>query len=117
MKRLTPLKAIRKNCLDCSGGSPAEATNCVIPECPLYEYRLGTNPHRLGVGRRNKAGIPDKPAVGVSEVGVREIDSKTSTHEGGNEQEIDSGEGVAVTEGQASDQNAIGSSLAGDSRE
>ena len=39
MKTLTPLKAIRANCLDCSGGSPAEVRLCVIPDCPLYCYQ------------------------------------------------------------------------------
>ena len=44
--RLTPIKAIRKNCLDCSGGSVSEVRNCVIKECPLFEYRHGKNPNR-----------------------------------------------------------------------
>ena len=98
MKRLSPLKAIRKNCLDCSGGSPTEAGNCVIPECPLYEYRLGTNPRRLGVGRRRKAEFTDKPAVGMSEAGGDEIGAKTPSHEGGNEQGIDSGDPLQTTD-------------------
>jgi len=45
-KILSPIKAIRKNCIECSGGSPKEVKLCVIPECPLYLYRLGTNPNR-----------------------------------------------------------------------
>lgn len=49
---LTPIKAIRKNCLDCSGGSIKDARECVIKDCPLYDYRLGKNPRRRGIGQR-----------------------------------------------------------------
>ncbi len=53
MKDLTPLKAIRKNCLECSSGSSNEVKNCIITDCPLYPYRLGKNPHRKGLGNKN----------------------------------------------------------------
>lgn len=41
---LTPVKAIRKYCLNCSGGSFKEVEKCVISECELYEYRYGKRP-------------------------------------------------------------------------
>jgi hypothetical protein len=50
MKKLTPLKAIRKKCLDCSGGQPSEVKDCIITDCPLLEYRFGKNPRRKGIG-------------------------------------------------------------------
>ena len=50
MKRLTPLKAIRVKCLDCSGFQPSEIRNCGITDCPLYPYRFGKNPNRAGIG-------------------------------------------------------------------
>ena len=53
MKDLTPLKAIRKNCLECSSGSSNEVKNCIITDCPLYPYRLGKNPKRKGMGNSN----------------------------------------------------------------
>lgn len=34
-------KAIRKKCLECSGGYTKEADNCVIKACALYPYRMG----------------------------------------------------------------------------
>ena len=43
---ITPLKAIRLKCLDCSGDSADEVRKCVIPHCPLYPFRLGKNPFR-----------------------------------------------------------------------
>ena len=50
MKRLTPLKAIRAKCLDCSGGQPSEVRECPDTECSLYPYRFGKNPNRKGIG-------------------------------------------------------------------
>lgn len=35
------LKAIRKNCLDCSGGVASEVADCSMKRCPLYPYRMG----------------------------------------------------------------------------
>ena len=43
---LTPMKAIRAKCLDCSGGSIHEVKVCVTPACPLYPFRFGKNPFR-----------------------------------------------------------------------
>lgn len=50
MKSLTPLKAIRKNCLDCSGGSSNEVKICKIEDCSLHRFRFGKNPNRKGIG-------------------------------------------------------------------
>ncbi len=47
-KRLTPLKSIRANCLDCCNGQPKEVRECQITDCPLWTYRFGTNPKRKG---------------------------------------------------------------------
>lgn len=41
---LTPLRAIRKHCLDCSAGSSNEVRNCVIEDCALYPFRYGRRP-------------------------------------------------------------------------
>lgn len=42
-KKLTPLRAIRAKCLDCSG-SVAEVRACPCGSCPLFRYRLGHRP-------------------------------------------------------------------------
>jgi len=47
---ITPIKAIRKKCLECSCGSTYEVKKCVIPECSLYLFRMGKNPNRKGIG-------------------------------------------------------------------
>lgn len=46
MEILTPVKAIRAKCLDCSGGSYDEVRNCPIKDCTLYPYRLGHRPKK-----------------------------------------------------------------------
>jgi hypothetical protein len=53
MDRLTPLKAIRENCMECSGNAN-EVRLCPIKNCPLYLYRFGHNPKRKGVGGNPK---------------------------------------------------------------
>ena len=35
------LKAIRLNCVECSGGSAKEVTECSMKRCALYPYRMG----------------------------------------------------------------------------
>lgn len=44
MKKLTPLKAIRKKCLDCCGGQTKEVTLCSIKTCALHPYKSGHRP-------------------------------------------------------------------------
>lgn len=44
VRRLTPLKAIRSKCLDCSGGSEKEVRECRITSCSLHPYRMGKRP-------------------------------------------------------------------------
>ena len=43
-KKLTPMRAIRAKCLDCSCGNTAEVRECVIKDCALYPYRMGHRP-------------------------------------------------------------------------
>jgi len=40
----TPLKAIRKKCLDCSYYQPKEVRECTCIDCPIYPYRFGRRP-------------------------------------------------------------------------
>ncbi len=51
--RVTPIKAIRKKCLDCSGGSSKEVDLCPIKDCNLYPYRYGKRPETAkGQGKK-----------------------------------------------------------------
>jgi hypothetical protein len=42
---MTPVKAIRAYCLDCSNNQPKEVKLCPHIACPLYEFRMGKNPN------------------------------------------------------------------------
>ena len=44
MKVLTPIKAIRAYCIECSGGMTKEVKLCPVENCPLYPYRMGKRP-------------------------------------------------------------------------
>jgi hypothetical protein len=46
---LTPIKAIRKSCINCAG-SMGEVRKCPATSCPLHPYRMGRNPNRRGIG-------------------------------------------------------------------
>jgi len=60
MKYLTPIRGIRKFCLECSGGSVKEVRKCIIKDCSLYDFRLGKNPRRRGINQ--KKGVVEKNA-------------------------------------------------------
>ena len=40
-KKLTPLKAIRQKCIECSGGSFKEVRECQHDDCSLFNNRFG----------------------------------------------------------------------------
>lgn len=52
IKKLTPMKAIRTKCLDCSNEQPSEVRRCLVTDCALYPYRFGRNPKREGINGR-----------------------------------------------------------------
>jgi hypothetical protein len=49
--RITPMRAIRQKCLECAG-RPKDVRLCQTLDCPLFEFRLGRNPARAGIGGR-----------------------------------------------------------------
>ena len=55
--QLTPVKAIKKHCLECSGNSKKELRECVINNCPLYPYRMGKNPNRKGIKNNGSSNV------------------------------------------------------------
>ena len=63
---VTPLKAIRSYCLQCSGDSPSEVKSCPIADCPLFAYRLGKT------GRTRILTVEQKQTLGKRLVKARE---------------------------------------------
>jgi hypothetical protein len=47
---MTPCRAIKAWCLECSGGSRAEVRKCEATDCPLFPFRKGKNPNRKPPG-------------------------------------------------------------------
>jgi hypothetical protein len=47
LQYLTPVKAIRAHCLECSGHVPSEVRLCQLSNCKLWPYRMGKRPKRL----------------------------------------------------------------------
>ena len=46
MRKITPLKAIRLKCLDCTCNQAKEVTLCTAENCPLYAFRTGHRPQK-----------------------------------------------------------------------
>ena len=42
----TPIKAIRKMCLQCTINQPKEIRLCTVIDCACYPYRMGTRPSK-----------------------------------------------------------------------
>ena len=55
---LSPLKAIRLNCLECVCWSASEVKHCTANICPLFLYRFGKVPGHKGKG--NAASLTKK---------------------------------------------------------
>ena len=54
MRVLTPIKAIRAKCLDCTCNQPKQIRECTITTCALWPYRMGKRPKQeelCGVAR------------------------------------------------------------------
>ena len=75
MKSLTPIKAIRAKCIDCSAGSAKEVRLCPVTACPLWPYRMG---------RRPKADTPEgevhahMSTLAIDELGNAEANVQTT---------------------------------------
>lgn len=73
---LTPCKAIRKFCIECMGSQKAPR-NCENIDCPLFIYRLGTNPKRKGIGGNKVVGKKRQPVKIIPSQDVRTIPLET----------------------------------------
>lgn len=60
--RLTPMRAIRAKCLDCSGGSLTEVRECRVMYCPLRPYRSGKKPGKTLTASSGGHKSPTTPA-------------------------------------------------------
>lgn len=79
MTKRTPLKAIRAKCLDCTNYQNNEIRDCTVTGCPLYDFRMGHNPNRKGIGRNGFAelGKKEKDTEGEEIIDETELGEKT----------------------------------------
>ena len=51
---MSPGKALRLRCLDCSGGAAPEVRACTATRCPAWPFRMGANPWRAPVSEERR---------------------------------------------------------------
>ena len=54
LKVLTPVKAIRAKCMDCTCQQIVEVRNCRITTCALWAYRMGKRPKKGRMVRNSR---------------------------------------------------------------
>ena len=60
---LEPMKAIRAQCIGCSGGSRSEVRKCQVTSCPLYPLRMGHRPQPKDKGSKEAQVSPVHGAI------------------------------------------------------
>lgn len=76
---LTPCKAIHQFCIDCMGSQKGPRI-CENEECPLFIYRLGTNPKRKGIGG-NRQNSLKRHSTNISSSQVTKISERKASSE------------------------------------
>jgi hypothetical protein len=65
MRVLTPIKAIRAKCMDCTCNQPKEIRECTVTRCALWPYRMGRRPKAEELIILEQKGAPSDAAVSV----------------------------------------------------
>ena len=55
--RVSPLRALCLNCLDCCNGSAQEVRLCTAVDCPSWPFRMGKNPWRRKLDQEERAAL------------------------------------------------------------
>lgn len=67
-ERLTRSQAIRKHCVECSGGSVYEANKCTVKKCNLWSYRRGSGWEDPDTGKIEKKAVSEKTIASVKKL-------------------------------------------------
>lgn len=76
--RISPMQAIRRKCVDCSGQQLAEVRRCEAVKCALWPFRSGHHPYtkkgpQEAVSEANPSkGIPTPLTRSSSRIGLQE---------------------------------------------
>ena len=73
-KQNSPITAIRRYCVECSGGGRKEVAECHIYRCPLFPYRFGCMPDTYVAGKEDEVEIINERGKVIKN--VRKKDSK-----------------------------------------
>jgi len=87
------LKAIRRRCLDCSGDSKADVSDCQHFACDLHNFRLGKNP--------NRAMSPEQREVAAARLKANVERAKTAASVDGRNSPTHVGKSAEATRGSA----------------
>ena len=86
--QMSPMQAIRRRCLDCSGQQIAEVKLCEAVTCPLWPFRAGRHPYtrkallEADSGEGPSAGTLEPRSSSPSGIGLQEASGGKG---GGNE--------------------------------
>ena len=78
----TRLKAIKRRCHDCSGGSKSEVRNCWDATCSLHPFQLGHNPNRAMSPEQREAAAGRLKANVERAKAAASVDGQIPTHVG-----------------------------------
>lgn len=82
VRKLTPIKAIRAKCLDCTCWSTTEVEQCTAKDCPLWGYRLGHRPDGDVLWEDGKV-LDEKTIEARRQAGERLKDARQRNRESG----------------------------------
>lgn len=85
----SPMRAIRAKCIDCSGGVVTEARKCVAIGCPLWPFRMASNPFRKPASEAKPASTANATAAART--------ARTGLEERSNRPSIELGHSAATT--------------------
>ena len=67
--KLTPMRAIRAKCLDCTCNQVKEVRECCDKDCALRSYRMGHRPKEVSVQPQGELGGKPATSEGVFHAG------------------------------------------------
>ncbi|RWH78868.1 MAG: hypothetical protein EOQ86_16470 [Mesorhizobium sp.] len=97
-KPMSPVEAIRRKCLDCSGQQLAEVKLCETVTCPLWPFRAGRHPYtrkcllEVNSEQRPSTGTPVAQNRSSSGIGLQQHDCREGEAKAGQDAGVASGE-------------------------
>jgi hypothetical protein len=58
--KTNPVKAIKQFCAECLGFRPQDIPNCTVTVCPLFAFRMGSNPYRTEMSEERREKLRER---------------------------------------------------------